>query len=203
MGPNPILSPADASLTVERIWIPETLTWLDMKAGLATDAIRADLVATVCGREVRFPRVDYGFGFEAMSTCSLKALLQALLALSEGSADSWQEGHGGMRTHLLHLSADPADRFECFIFDDERLYLTFHTNRGGMLAMDMVISARALLHAEEQATEQIIQVLDGHGGLDSEERHRYLGRWEHLKLGIRELDGRLLSLMPPFEAPLV
>lgn len=202
MGSNPILSPVDASLTVERIWIPETLTWQDMTPGLARDAIRADLVASVCGREVRFPNVDYGFGFEASSTCSLKALLQALLCLAEGMEAGWHESHGGMRTHHLHLSADPADRFELFIFDDERLYLTFHTNRGGMLSMDMVLSVRSLLAAEEAATERIVALLDDKGALDCEERHRYLGRWEHLKQGIRELDGKLLSLMPPIETPL-
>lgn len=202
MGSNPILSPADASLTVERIRIPEPLTWQDMKPGLASDAIRADLVASVCGREVRFPGIEYGFGFEEASTYSLKSLLQGLLALAEGSEEGWHESHGGMRTHFLHLSADPADRFELFIFDDERLYLSFHTNRGGMLSMDMVVSVRSLLAAEETVTEELIRILDLKGGLDSEERHRYLGRWEHLRHGIRSLEGRLLSLMPPFEAPL-
>lgn len=203
MGPNPILSPAEAGLTVERIWIPETLTWQDMKPGLKADAIRADLVASVCGRELRFPSVDYGFGFEAASTCSLKSILLALLGLAEGTSEGWHECHGGMRTHYLHLSADPSDRFELFVFDDERLYLTFHTNRGGMLAMDMVVSVRSLLDTEEWVTEQLIQLLDERGGIDSEERHRYLGCWEHLRLGIRELDGRLSSLVPPFEAPII
>lgn len=203
MGPNPILSPADASLTVERIWIPETLTWQDMKPGLAHDAIRADLVATVCGRELRFPNVDYGFGFEAASTCSLKSVLLALLGLSEGTAEGWHECHGGMRTHYLQLSADPADRFELFVFDDAHLYLTFHTNRGGMLAMDMVISVRSLLETEEQVTERLVRSLDERGEVDSAERHRYLGCWEHLRLGIEELDGKLLSLVPPFEAPII
>jgi len=202
MGSNPILSPADASLTVDRIWISETLTWQDMKPGLASDAIRADLIASVCGREVRFPNVDYGFGFEAMSTCSLKALLQAVVSLAEGTEAGWHESHGGMRTHHLHLSADPADRFELFIFDDDRLYLSFHTNRGGMLSMDMVVSLGTLLAAEEAATERIVRTLDARGDLDSAERHRYLGCWEHLMIGIRKLDGKLLSLTTPFEAPL-
>ncbi|HEY9857581.1 MAG TPA: hypothetical protein V6D05_17685 [Stenomitos sp.] len=202
MGSDPILSPADASLTVERIWIPESLTWRDMKPGLASDAIRADLIAAVCGREVRFPSVDYGFGFEAMSTCSLKALLQALVSLSEGLEAGWHASHGGMRTHHLHLSSDPADRFELFIFDDNRLYLSFHTNRGGMLSMDMVVSLGSLLAAEEAATERIVRALDERGELDSAERHRYLGCWEHLTMGIRKLEGKLLSLTRPSEAPL-
>ncbi len=202
MGPNPILSPADASLAVERIWIPETLTWLDMKPGLAPDAIRVDLVATVCGRELRFPNVAYGFGFEAASTCSLKAVLLALMSLAEGTGEGWHESHGGTRTHHLHLSMDPADRFEFFVFDDERLYFTFHTNRGGMLAMEMAVSVASLLEAEESATERIVRTLDEKGGQDSEERHRYLGCWEHLRQAVRELDGRLSSLLPPAEASL-
>lgn len=199
----PILSPADAGLAVERIRIPETLTWQDMTPDLAACAIQADLVASVCGRQVRFPDVDYGFGFEAASTCSLKSVLLALLNLAEGAMEGWHETHGGMRTHHLHLSADPADRFDFFVFDDERLYLTFHTNRGGMLSMDMVISVGALLAAEEAATAQLVGILDAKGGLDSEERHRYLGCWEHVRQGIREIDGRLLSLLPPTEAPIL
>lgn len=199
----PILSPTAASLSVEHLNVPRDLRWSDVQPGLAPDRLRADLRIQVCGKEVRFPAVHYGFGFEEASTTSLKAILQGLTALAHQEPHAWRAGMTGVPTHVLQLDSDPAERFELFIFDDAHLYLTYHTNRGGALALDLLVSPLELLAAEEALTRELVALLDAHplGPDDEAARSRYLGRWERLKHRLQPLTGRLNTLLPPFDPP--
>jgi|GEM_PF-3065652 hypothetical protein len=196
MGDHPVLSSAGASLSIERFWLPETMTWSDFRPGGDVDEIRADLVVRVCGKEIRFPAIHYGFSFEPHCAFSLKAVIRALVSLSEGNAHTWRESHGGMLTHLLQLLPDPAERFEFFVFDDRHLYFTYHSNQGGSLSLDVLLGVRELVATEERATQFLVSTLDARGEGGAEERSRYLGQWEHLKAVAMGLDGRLLSLPP-------
>lgn len=200
----PILSPAAASLTVERIQVHEGLSWSDLRPGLPAEAIRAELVARVCGKTIHFPDVHYGFCFEALSTVSLKAILQALIALDERTAHAWREGATGLPTHLLELGDDPAERFELFVFDDQHLYGAYHSNRGGSLALDLLVSVQQLLESEDHAARELVAILDGRATSPEGTRCRssYLESWSRLKRRVRLLENRLGSLFPPFEAPL-
>lgn len=194
-----VMSLADASLRLERLRIPAALTWRDMQPGLGAERIHADLVVRVCGREVRFPGVQYGFCFEPGNSTSIKSVLQALVALKEGDPHAWREGHGGVPTHLLQLSPEPCDRFEYFIYDDQHLYFGYHTNRGGMLSLEARVSLRSLLDAEIAFTERLVSELDASTPELSgcEERSRYLGQWEHLRGFATRVGESLTSLLAP------
>lgn len=194
-----VISLVDASMRLEGLRIPAALTWRDMQPGMGADRIHADLVVRVCGREVRFPGVQYGFCFERATSTSIKSVLQALVALKDGTPHAWREGHGGVRTHLLQLSSEPCDRFEYFIYDDQHLYFGYHTNRGGMLSLEVRVSLRSLIDAEIAFTERLVTALDACSPelARCEERSRYLGQWEHLRVLAASVDESLTSVLAP------
>lgn len=194
----------DGNLQIERLRVAAALRWKDVKAGLQSDSIQADLLLQVCGKEVRFPGIHYGFDFEPGNGFSLKALLQAIAALDADPDAYWRVASGGAPKALLSLSLDPAERFEALVFDDHHLYIAYHTNRGGALAVDALLSVEGLIEAEERATEQLKTLLDEREADSklSEWRSRYLGRWEHLKSRVRRLNGRLTCNLPSTEPPL-
>lgn len=199
-----VLAPKEALVYVERIQVPSALSWRDLQPGLAPEAIRADLVLQVCGKEVRFPQIHYGFGFASDSPTSLKGILQAVVALEEGRDSYWRASHGGVLMTRLQLSKDPAEHFEIFVFDDAHLYFTYHTNHGGALALDALLSVPTLVQSEERATELLIEQLDERDALAdlNEWRRRYRGRWEHLKSRALSLSGHLLSFVPSTDLPI-
>lgn len=197
MVEHPVLL-SEASLSIERLWLPEALTWEEIRPGGAVDRIRADLVVRVCGKEIRFPGIHYGFTFDAVSSFSLKAVIWAIVSLSEGRPHAWRESHGGMLTHLLQLLPDPAERFEFFVFDDEHLFFTYHSNQGGSLALEVLLAVRDLVETEERATQLLTAALDSRATstMGADHRSRYLGQWERLKVVMGQLDGHLLSILP-------